>query len=98
MAAFNYNDTPTAPADPLIGWYDYGSDLQATALQAARTIVGATGVRALAGNGASLIRTRHLAASLAALELAGSAAALAYDGGSPVEPPNSAPVRLCGQW
>lgn len=22
-----YNDTPTAPADPLIGWYDYGSDL-----------------------------------------------------------------------
>lgn len=20
-----YNDTPTAPADPLIGWYDYGS-------------------------------------------------------------------------
>ena len=22
-----YNDTPTAPADPLVGWYDYGSDL-----------------------------------------------------------------------
>ncbi len=22
-----YNDTPTAPADPLIGWYDYGSDV-----------------------------------------------------------------------
>jgi hypothetical protein len=22
-----YNDTPTAPADPLIGWYDYGSSL-----------------------------------------------------------------------
>lgn len=22
-----YNDTPTAPADPLIGWYDYGSDI-----------------------------------------------------------------------
>jgi hypothetical protein len=21
------NDTPTSPADPLIGWYDYGSDL-----------------------------------------------------------------------
>ena len=20
-----YNDTPTSPADPLIGWYDYGS-------------------------------------------------------------------------
>ncbi len=22
-----YNDTPTSPADPLIGWYDYGSDI-----------------------------------------------------------------------
>lgn len=22
-----YNDTPTSPADPLIGWYDYTSDL-----------------------------------------------------------------------
>jgi len=22
-----YNDTPTSPADPLIGYYDYGSDL-----------------------------------------------------------------------
>lgn len=22
-----YNDTPTAPADPLIAWYDYGSDV-----------------------------------------------------------------------
>lgn len=22
-----YNDDPTAPADPLIGWYDYGSDV-----------------------------------------------------------------------
>jgi hypothetical protein len=22
-----YNDTPTSPADPLLGWYDYGSDL-----------------------------------------------------------------------
>lgn len=22
-----YNDTPTAPADPLLCWYDYGSDL-----------------------------------------------------------------------
>jgi hypothetical protein len=29
MANFRYavlwNDTPTAPADPLIGWFDYGS-------------------------------------------------------------------------
>lgn len=29
MAAFRYptlyNDTPTSPADPLIGWYDYGA-------------------------------------------------------------------------
>lgn len=23
----NYNNTPTSPADPLVGWYDYGSDL-----------------------------------------------------------------------
>lgn len=22
-----YNDTPTSPADPLIGWYDYGSSI-----------------------------------------------------------------------
>lgn len=22
-----YNDDPTSPADPLIGWYDYGSDV-----------------------------------------------------------------------
>ncbi|MDK1386390.1 hypothetical protein QN224_13320 [Sinorhizobium sp. 8-89] len=22
-----YNDTPTSPADPLVGYYDYGSDL-----------------------------------------------------------------------
>lgn len=31
IAAFQYvvlyNDTPTSPADPLIGWYDYGSAL-----------------------------------------------------------------------
>jgi len=31
VAAFRYivlyNDTPTTPADPLIGWYDYGSSL-----------------------------------------------------------------------
>ena len=22
-----YNDTPTSPADPLVGWYDYGSSI-----------------------------------------------------------------------
>lgn len=31
VAAFRYvviyNDTQTSPADPLVGWYDYGSDL-----------------------------------------------------------------------
>jgi hypothetical protein len=31
MATFRYavlyNDTPTSPADPLIGWWDYGSSL-----------------------------------------------------------------------
>ena len=26
-----YNDTPTSPADPLIGWYDYGTNLTITA-------------------------------------------------------------------
>lgn len=24
-----YNDTPTSPADPLIGWWDYGSSISA---------------------------------------------------------------------
>ena len=31
VAAFRYvvvyNNTPTSPADPLVAWYDYGSDL-----------------------------------------------------------------------
>jgi hypothetical protein len=26
-----YNDTPTSPADPLIGWYDYGSSISLAA-------------------------------------------------------------------
>jgi hypothetical protein len=25
-----YNDTPTSPADPLIGWWDYGSSISIT--------------------------------------------------------------------
>ena len=25
-----YNDTPTSPADPLIGWYDYGTPITIT--------------------------------------------------------------------
>ena len=25
-----YNDTPTSPADPLIGWYDYGTNVTVT--------------------------------------------------------------------
>lgn len=25
-----YNDTPTSPADPLIGWYDYGTNITIT--------------------------------------------------------------------
>ena len=31
-----YNDTPTSPADPLIGWYDYGSSVT---MQAAETFL-----------------------------------------------------------
>ena len=30
-----YNDDPTSPADPLIGWYDYGADI---VLQAGETL------------------------------------------------------------
>ncbi len=34
MAAFRYavlyNDTPTSPVDPLIGWFDYGASLSLT--------------------------------------------------------------------
>ena len=26
-----YNDTPSSPADPLIGWYDYGSNVSVAA-------------------------------------------------------------------
>lgn len=37
VAAFRYvvlyNDTPTSPADPLIGWWDYGSEVNLTAGQ-----------------------------------------------------------------
>lgn len=29
--AILYNDTPTAPADPLIGWWDYGSSITLSA-------------------------------------------------------------------
>jgi len=28
-----YNDTPTSPADPLIGWYDYGSSVTLNAAE-----------------------------------------------------------------
>jgi hypothetical protein len=44
-----YNDTPTSPADPLIGWYDYGSNIT---LNAAETFTvdydGTNGVLTLA--------------------------------------------------
>jgi hypothetical protein len=37
VAAFRYvvlyNDTPTSPADPLIGWWDYGSEVNLTSGQ-----------------------------------------------------------------
>lgn len=39
-----YNDTPTSPADPLIGWWDYGS---AVTLQDAETFTVDFGVTTL---------------------------------------------------
>lgn len=39
-----YNDTPTSPADPLIGWWDYGSPLTLTTGQALTVDITASGV------------------------------------------------------
>lgn len=37
-----YNDTPTSPADPLIGWWDYGSSITLNDGEAFTTDFGAT--------------------------------------------------------
>ena len=37
-----YNDTPTSPADPLIGWWDYGSSITLLASETFTTDFGAT--------------------------------------------------------
>ena len=46
VAAFRYvvlyNDTPTSPADPLIGWYDYGSSITLANLETFTVDFGAT--------------------------------------------------------
>lgn len=37
-----YNDTPTSPADPLIGWWDYGSSISTTDPETFTVDFGAT--------------------------------------------------------
>ena len=37
-----YNDTPTSPLDPLIGWWDYGSSITVLDTQTFTTDFGAT--------------------------------------------------------
>ena len=37
-----YNDTPTSPADPVIGWWDYGSAVDLSAGETFTTDFGAT--------------------------------------------------------
>lgn len=39
-----YNDDPTSPADPLIGWYDYGSDLTLADGESLTLDFGASGI------------------------------------------------------
>ncbi len=37
-----FNDTPTSPADPIIGWYDYGSSVTMSAAETFLIDFGAT--------------------------------------------------------
>jgi hypothetical protein len=52
VAAFRYivlyDDDPTSPADPLIGWFDYGSDLTLADGQTLTIDFGANGFATLA--------------------------------------------------
>lgn len=43
-----YNDDPTSPADPLIGWYDYGSDVTLADTETFTIDFGASGLLTLA--------------------------------------------------
>lgn len=45
---FLYNDTPTSPADPLIGWYDYGSALALTSGESITISFSGSGILTLA--------------------------------------------------
>lgn len=40
--AFHYNDTPAAPADPLINWWDYGSAISLAAAETFTADFGAS--------------------------------------------------------
>lgn len=43
-----YNDDPTSPADPLIGWYDYGSNVTLADTETFTVDFGASGLLTLA--------------------------------------------------
>lgn len=43
-----YNDDPTSPADPLIGWYDYGSDVTLASTETFTLDFSASGLLQLA--------------------------------------------------
>lgn len=51
VAAFRYvivyNDTPTSPADPIVGYYDYGSDLTLNDGDTFTIDIGANGILTL---------------------------------------------------
>ena len=53
VAAFRYlvayDDDPTSPADPLIGWFDYGSDLTLADTQTLTVDFGANGFATISG-------------------------------------------------
>ena len=44
-----YDDDPTSPADPLIGWYDYGADVTLASTQTFTIDFGANGFGTISG-------------------------------------------------